>query len=135
MVAALFELHHSGAVMTSLPTLLLGYFNERVGLFVFGAVFTAMPLSITHAAYFGLTPATFPVLSATPGTPSIVNMYVRRLDPFTTTPGGAIYSIFGGVFMVFTIPLHLELVIEQLLHVLQGNMISCTTPRWHMLRI
>ena len=135
MIAALLELHHGGTVMTSLPTLSFGYLDESIGLFVFGAVFTAMPLSITHAAYFGLTSTALSVLSATPWTSSLIHMYIRRLDPFTTASSRAVDSIFSRVFLVFTIPLHFKLVIEQFLHMLQRDMISRTTTRRHMLRI
>lgn len=60
---------------------------------------------------------------------------MRWFDPLTTLWGGTINSVFGMIFLVFAIPENLELEVEEFLHVLQRNVVFCTTARWHMGRI
>lgn len=65
-----------------------------------------MPLTIAETANLGLAARALPILFA------ILLVNVTRFDPLPTTSRGAIDSIFSSVFLIFPIPIPLEIHIE-----------------------
>ena len=86
-----------------------------------------MPLSITCTADFCSTSLTFSTF------PSTFHVDVSWLDPFSTASCRAIYSVLGGIFLVFSIPGHLELIRKKSVDMLERDMIGCTALWRHML--
>lgn len=132
MIAALLELDHGRTVMTPLPPLSLCNLHKGIGFVILGAFFPAVPLAVTEAADLGLTSAAFAILSATSG---LVKVDIGRLDPFSAAFTGAVDAVLGRVLLIFTVPLHLELDVEQLVDMLERDMISGATTGRHVLRI
>ena len=113
VIASLFQLDHGRAVEASLPSFLLGDLGKFPRSFVLGAVPAGMPSSIAYATYFSPTTAASTVLTRTP-TGSVLNMNIRRLDPFTTAFGGAVDAILSGIFLILLVPLLFEADIKEL---------------------
>ncbi len=90
-----------------------------------------MPLVVALAAHFDSATTALAVLSAS----ARIGVYVRRLYPFATSLSRTVDTIFSCVFLIFLIPFHLELGVEQTIHVLEWYVILSTTFRWHVLRI
>lgn len=62
-------------------------------------------------------------------------MDVRWFDPFAAFERRTVDAVFRVVFLVFAVPLHFELDIEQLVNVSEWDVLWATTFRWHVLRI
>lgn len=134
VVAALLQLDHGGAVEAALPALLLGDLCEARCGFVFRALATRVPAAVTRRADFCFATRTAAIFAAGVG-PGRVGVDVRGLDPLATAFGGAVDAVVGGVFLVFLVPLHLELQVKELLDVLQGDMVAGAASRRHVRRV
>ena len=106
MIAAFFKLDHSPAIVTPLPTCPLRCFEKPVGLLILGTVLCAMPFTIAKATDLRLTTTALPILFA------ILSVDISRLDPFATSSGRTIYTILGGIFRKFCVPILLKFVIK-----------------------
>ena len=106
VIAPFFQLHHSPTIVTSLPTSLFSCLEKSVCLLILRTIFHAMPLAIAKTADLGLTPTAFPILLA------IFFVYISRLDPFATSSGRTIYTILGGVFCKFRVPVLFKFVVK-----------------------
>ena len=135
MVAAFLELDSGGAVETALPAFALSRLGEPQRGFVFGAVAARVPFAVAGVADLGAAAAAFPILTTCVGAAGGVHVDLRRFDPLAAATGRAVYAVFGGEFMVFLVPFHLEAEVEQLLHVFQGNVVLGAAPRRHVLGI
>ena len=131
MIATLFELYHRGAVEASLPAFLLGDLNKSFRILVLWTIFPGVPLAVTLTAHFDSAATTFTVFLAS----TWIGVYMRWFYPFTAAFGRAIYAVFGCVFLILFVPLHLEFCIEQTIHMLQWYMILRAASRRHVLRI
>lgn len=118
VVTSFFQFNSRGAVKAALPTLFLCDLGKMGGSFVFGAFTSGVPATIAGATDFGPAATAFSVLSSSVGTTRSVDVDVRWLNPFPTTPRRAVNAVFGCVFLVFLIPFHFEANIEQLVDVL-----------------
>lgn len=101
MVATFFQLHHCRAIVAPLPACFLGDFIEFVRIFILWTVLLPMPFLITESANLGLALATFAVLAPAV---SVINEDMIRFDPLSAPTRGTVYSVFGGVFLVFLVP-------------------------------
>ena len=88
-----------------------------------------MPFTVAQAANFQLAAPAFSVLSA------IHLMYIAWFDPLTTAATRAVDSILGSILLVFSVPISLEINIEQSFNMLERYMISRTALGGHVLRI
>lgn len=106
MIAAFFKLDHSPAIVTSLPTCLFCCFEKPVGLLILGTILCAMPFTIAKATDLCLTTTALPILLA------ILLVDISRLDPFATSSSRTIYTVFGGIFRKFRVPILLKFMIK-----------------------
>lgn len=104
MVTAFLELHRGRTIKASLPSLLLRDFSKSLRRFVFRAFATSVPFAIAGGADFRATAIALAV-SAARGS---VGVNVCRLDPFAAALGGAVDTVFGGIFLVFLVPFLFE---------------------------
>lgn len=135
VVTALLELNRCGAVETPLPTLFLRDLGEASGCFVLRAVATCVPPSVARATNLCAATAAFPVFTPAGRAPGRVKMDVGGLNPLTAAARGAVDAVFGGIFLVLLIPLHLETKIKKFIDVLQGNVVGGAAFGRHVLRI
>ena len=91
-----------------------------------------MPFAVTYRAGLCSAASTFAVFAAAIGG---VCVDVGRLDPFAAALGGAINTIFGGVFLVFLVPFHFEAQVKEFFNMLQRDVLLSAAFGWHMLRI
>ena len=94
-----------------------------------------MPASVAGRADFGLAARTLAVFAAAVRAVRRISVNVRGLDPFATAFGWAVEPVRSGVFLVLLVPLHLELKVEELVDVLQGNVFGSAAGRRHVRRI
>ena len=127
MIAALLELDHGAAVEAPLPPFLLRLVDELGGFRVIWAVLRSMHLVVAECADLGLASGAVRILSSLN-----VAMDVGRLDPFATFRGWAVDAVLGVVLLVLPVPESLELEIEQLVDVLQGDMVVGAASRRHV---
>lgn len=62
----------------------------------------------------------------------MVGLDFAGLDPFSAALGRAVKSVLGRVFLVLLVPAHLELQIEEIVDMFEGNVIRGTAFGWHM---
>lgn len=79
VVASLFQLHHSLAVVAPLPALLFGHLNQTGGLIVLWTLPSGMILAATTDTNFGAASTTPSILSSS----WHINLDLAGLDPFT----------------------------------------------------
>lgn len=95
-----------------------------------------MPATVASSADVRSTARAFAVFSALLVTNQrIDDVDVLGLDPFPTASPRTIEAILGGVFLVFSVPLHFEFRVEELFDVIQGNVVGRATFRGHVLRV
>ena len=121
--------------MAALPAFALSYLGESSSFLVVGTFPSAVPSSIALTADLGLASTTFAISSRSSRVSGTIDVDLGRLDPLSTSSSGTVDSILGGVFLIFSVPLHLKFGGEQAVHVLQGNVILGATTRGHVLRI
>lgn len=126
VVAAFGLLNHAGAVGTATPAFLDGHGGEGFRGFVFWTLGAFVPFAAAGDADFGFAFAAGGLL------PACFGVNLGRLDPGTTSGNRTVYSVFCGVFLVFLIPCHLELGVEEVVDVLEGDVVGSTASRWHM---
>lgn len=90
-----------------------------------------MPLPTAEATYFFLTSRTLPINAITVP----VLEYMTWLYPFPTGFRRTVVSILRGVFLIFLVPFHLEILVKYYLNIFGWNGILSAASRWHMLRI
>lgn len=135
VVATLFQFDSGTAVVASLPSFLLGDFNELLGGVVFGTCPARMPAAIAGHAHFRPTTPALTVFSPRVRSASCVNMNIRGLDPFTAAAGGTIQPVLGRVFLILLVPFHLELEVEESVYMLERNVVGGAAFGGHMLRV
>lgn len=135
MVATLFQFDSGTAVVASLPSFLLGDFNELLGGIVFRTCTASMPAAVAGYAHSGPTSPALTVFSSRIRSASCVNMNVCGLDPFAAAAGGTIQAVLGRVFLVLLVPLHFELEVEKSVYMLERNMVGGAAFGGHMLRV
>ena len=127
MVATLSALHKRSAVETTLPALRLGLINEFGNFGVLRAVLRLVHLVVAKHADFNLAARTVRVL------PTLaVLVDVRRFDPVAARGCWTVYTISSVVFFVLSVPEHLELDVELLVHVFQWDVVFCAAARRHL---
>lgn len=132
VVTALFQFDGGGAIEAALPALLLRNLGEPQRRFVFGAFAASVPFAIAGRAHFGAAPTVaFAVLTTRLG----ISMDICRFDPFTAPFGGTVNAVFGGIFLVFLVPLHFEAHVEELLNVFERYVVLSAAFGWHMLGV
>jgi len=124
VVAAFLELDHCAAVVAALPTCLLCYLGEAGGGFVFWALSTGMPFPIAGHADFRPTPLAFSVFSSAVETAGSVDVDICGFYPFAAAFCGAVGAVLGCVFLVFLVPFHFELDVEELVDVFEGDVFA-----------
>ena len=132
VVAAFLQLDRRRAIEAALPPFFLRYLCKPLCSFVLRTFSARMPFTIAGRTNLGLAAGTFAVFAAPVQTARSVNMDIGRLDPFATATSGAVETVLGGVFLVFLVPFHFELCVEELLNVFKGNMVGCAAFRRHM---
>lgn len=131
MVAALLQLYHSFAVVTSLPPLVLGHLDETVRLLVPGAFSSRMEFAVAEDAHLCIASTTTGILASV----GQIHANFGRLDPFTTPLIWAVEAVLRGIFLIFLIPKPLEFVVEQPIYVFQGYVLRGAAGWGHMLRV
>lgn len=131
VVAALFQFDGGGAVEAALPAFLLGNLGEPQRRFVLGAFAAGVPFAIAGRADFGAAPTAFAVLPTRIG----LHMDIGGLDPFATSLGGTVDAVFGGIFLVFLVPFHLETQIEELVNMFERYVVLSAAFWRHMLGV
>ena len=94
-----------------------------------------MPFPVAQATDLCSTPATFSKLAASSSSAAGINRNLTGFDPLSAAPNRAVYPVFSRVFLIFLIPLNFKLHVKKFLDMLEGYMVSCTTPGGHMLRV
>ncbi len=112
VVAAFDLLHGRFAIVATLPAFLLGDLDKFLGCSVFGTFARSVPFVVTEAADLCLAALALAVFAAVVGSATCVRVDVGGFDPLAASFSGTIDSVFGGVFLVFPIPLYLEIVIK-----------------------
>ena len=135
VIAAFLELDRGRAVVTSLPAFQFGDLGKSCGRFVFGTILTVVPFSVAHDTYLCPAAAAFPVFPSGVCAARSVQVDICRFNPLATALGGTINAILRCVFLIFPIPFHLELQVEQLVHVFQGDVVYGAAFRRHVGRI
>ncbi len=127
MIATFLQLNHRPTVITPLPARLLGRLEQTIGVLVFRAFIRPMPLPITKTADLGFAATARPKL--------LPMLFVDILGfyPFPTMLSWTIDSILGGIFLEFSIPRSLKIIIKQFVHMFQGYMIGGAAFWRHML--
>ena len=123
VIASLLELDGRRAVEAALPAFLFRDLGESRCGFVIGTFPSGVPAPVTGAADFRAATNTFSIFAAAVGTAGGVEVDVGGLDPLAAAAGGAVDAVFGGVFLVFLVPLHLETPIEELLDMFKGDVV------------
>jgi len=126
VVAAFFELDHCGTAVAALPAFFLDRLHETLCFRIFGTVAGGVHFAVTYSAHARAATFAFSYLAAA------LNGNVGGFDPFATAAGGTVKSVLRLVLGEFAIPGLFELLIEKLVHVLEVNMLVCTTPWWHV---
>lgn len=119
VIAALFEFHYSLAAVASLPALLFGHLDDSVGLLVLGAFALGVELAVAQYADLGVACAASCVLAAIGG----VHLDLGGLDPLAASLCWAVQAVSGCVLLELSVPKDFELVIEQPVGILQGNVL------------
>lgn len=88
-----------------------------------------MPFAIAMAAHFSSALAAFGPF-ATVNAPDLV-----RFNPFSTASGWAVNAVMCRVLGKLSVPILLELVVEQTIHMSQGDVLFTAAFWRHMLRI
>ena len=136
VVAALLQLDGGGAVEAALPAVRQGDGGElRRRRVVRGAGARAVPAPGARGAHFGLAARAAAVGAAgvaTAGRGGRVWVDVGGLDPLAAAFGGAVEPVGGRVFLVFLVPLPLELEVEELVDVLQGDVLGGAAGGGHV---
>lgn len=131
MVAALFELDDSLAVVAPLPALFLGHLHQTICLFILGTLSSGVEPVVAQDAYLCVTSSAAGILH----TVGQVHTDLGGFDPFSTILGWAVQSVGRGVFLILFVPQLLELVVEKTLYISQGYMIRSAAGRGHVLGI
>ena len=118
--------------MTALPAFALGHLGKSSSFLVVRTFPSAVPSSIAPTADLGLASTTF-TISCSGRASGTIDVDLGRPDPLAASFSGTVNSILGGVFLVFSVPLHLKLGGKQAVHVFQGNVILGATTRGHVL--
>ena len=126
MIAALFQLHHRRAAVAFLPALLFGRLNEFFRCRVFGTVATRVGFVIADRTYAGAAAFAFAYLAA------VLDCDVMRLDPLTAVFANAVDFVSCLVFEEFSIPVLLELLIEEFINMLEIDVVVCTATWGHV---
>jgi hypothetical protein len=102
-----------------LPALLLGHLHKAVGLLVLGTFSLGVELAVAEYAHLGVARAAACVLAAV----RRVHLDLGRLDPLAASLGRTVQSVGSGVLLKLLVPLDLELVIEESVGILQGDVL------------
>lgn len=121
VVAPFLQLHHRRAIVASLPPFFLGGLHEALGVRILGAISRAVEFAVAYHADLCLAAAAFAVLAAAGGAGAEVDVDVTWFYPFAAAPGGTVDSVAGHVFLVLSVPVFLEFVVEELVDVFQGD--------------
>ena len=130
MVAALLELNHSLAAVTSLPPAFLRLLQKPVCVLVPGTAPGAMPFSVARIADLGMAAAALGKLASVN-----IAVDVLGLDPLPATPRRTVDAVPGGKLSVLLVPLLFEARVEQPLDVLQRDVVCRAASGRHVLRI
>lgn len=106
MVAPFLQFDHRFALVASLPALLLGNFDELDCSWVLGTFTRSVHLTVTGAADPGITSLAFADL------PAVIDGDVVWLNPFAATTSRTINSVVCIVFLKFSVPVLLEVLVE-----------------------
>jgi len=129
VITPFLELYDGVAPVAALPTFLAGLFEEPVRLHVAGAGSRIVPSTVAGAADLGLAAAAFPVVETG------IAADVLGSNPLTAVRCGTVEPVARRVLGELLVPLPLEVVVKESLDMLQGNMVSGTASRGHMLRV
>ena len=129
MITTLLQLNHSPTVITPLPTSLFRRLKQLIRLLILRTILRPMPFPITQTTHLRLAPSALPIL------PSILLVHIPRLDPLPAPSRGAVDAVLGGELLEFSVPVLLEVDVEELLHVLEGDVVRGAAFRWHVLGI
>lgn len=131
MIAAFLQLDHSLAVIALLPTRLLRHLRKRLRRFVRRTLARAVPLQVARRADMSPAVLAGSLISARPG----ILEDPMRLDPPPTLLLRAVQTVLGPELLVLFVPEHLEIVVEEVLHMAEGYRFGGATARRHQLRI
>ncbi len=93
-----------------------------------------MPAAVALRAHFGLAARAFPVFTACIGAAGDIGVDVGRFDPFAAATLGAVQPVLGGIFLVFLVPFHLELQVEEFVDMFEGDVFGgIAAPGRHVL--
>jgi hypothetical protein len=119
VIATFLQLHYSLAAVASLPTLLLGHLNQTVSLLVLWAFSLSVEFAVAQYADLCVACAASCVLS----TVCRIHFDLGWLDPLATSLCRAVKAVTGGVLLEFFVPKDFELVVEQPVGILEGNVL------------
>lgn len=126
MVTAFFQLHHRRAGVAFLPSFLLGCLDELFRRGILGAVAGGVGFVVTDRADTSAAAFAFPYL------PAVFGRDVIGFDPLAAAPGDAVDFILGLVFEEFPVPVSLEGLVEEFVHVFQVDVRFCAAARRHV---
>lgn len=127
VVTAFLQLDQRAAIVTSLPSFLLGLLDKLGDLRVLRTVARLVRLVVAERADFELASRASGVFL-----PFLVLMDMRGLYPFPTFGRRAVDAVLGMVFLVFSVPVSLKFQIKELVHMLEWDVVVCAASRWHM---
>jgi hypothetical protein len=129
MITTLLKLDHSLAVEAALPTLLFGQIDKSLGLWIFGALAAGVHLVVAQRAHLCLAPRTATVLAA------LELVHIGRLDPLAAALRWTVEAVLCRVLLVLCVPQDLELVVEEVVDVFEGDVVLVAAFGGHVLRI
>lgn len=129
VVATLLKFNHSPAVVAALPTLFFSQIYKPLSLWVFGTVAAGVQFIVAQSADLGLASGTAPIFA------SMELVHVSRLDPLAAALGRTVDAVLCGILLIFGVPHDLELIVEEMVDVLQGDVVWATAFGRHVLRV
>lgn len=135
MIAALFQLNGSRAVVTTLETLLFGVCNKFQGSWVFWTCLGRVPFTIACATDFQAAFTAFSIFAASVSLTCCVCFHLVWLDPSPTSLCRTIDPILGGEFQLLLIPFSFELIVEELVDMFEWDWLGSTALWRHVLGI
>jgi hypothetical protein len=129
MITAFFELDHSLAVEATLPSLLSSQIDKSLSLWIFGTLAAGVHFVVAQRAHLCLASRTATVLA------TLELVHVGRLDPLAAALCRTVKAVLCRVLLVLCVPQDLELVVEEVVDVFEGDVVLVAAFGGHVLRV
>jgi hypothetical protein len=117
MVAALFKLDHSLAVVATLPSLLFSHIDKSFSLWIFRALAAGVHLVVAQRADLCLALRAATVLA------TLKLVHIGGLDPLAAVLCRAVETVLCRILLILCVPQNLELVVKEVVNVFERDVI------------